>query len=124
MKKVSVFMITYNHEKYVEQAIKSIVTQKVNFDFELVIGEDFSTDNTLAICKKYSARYPDIIKLLPSDKNHGLMGNAVRTLNACTGKYIAMCEGDDYWCDPYKLQKQVDFLETNSDYTICFSKVA
>src|SRR5271157_2282730 len=113
MKLVSVFMITYNHEKFVGQAIESIVTQKVNFDFELIIGEDCSTDNTLDICNKYAKQYPDIIKLFPSEKNYGMMGNTVRVLYACTGKYIAMCEGDDYWCDPYKLQKQIDFLEAN-----------
>lgn len=123
MKKVSVFMITYNHEKFVGQAIESIVTQKVNFDFELVVGEDFSTDNTFAICKQYADQYPDIVKLLPSDKNYGVMGNTVRVLHACTAKYIAMCEGDDYWCDPNKLQKQVDFLEANPDFTICFTDI-
>jgi glycosyltransferase involved in cell wall biosynthesis len=123
MKKVSVFQITYNHEKFIAEAIESIVSQVVDFEFELVIGEDCSRDNTRMICEQYAAKYPGIIKLLPSDKNYGAMGNTVRTLQACTGEYIAMCEGDDYWSDPHKLQKQIDFLEANPDYTICFSAV-
>ena len=116
-------MITYNHQAYIGEAIESIVSQKVNFDFELVIGEDHGTDNTRAICEQYAARYPKLIKLLPSDKNYGPMGNCFRVLDNCTGRYIAMCEGDDCWTDPYKLQKQVDFLEANPDYSICFSAV-
>jgi len=121
MKKVSVFLICYDHEKYIAKAIESIVTQKVNFDFELVIGEDFSKDNTRGVCEQYAALYPAIIKLLPSDKNYGPMGNTIRTLYACTGEYIAMCEGDDYWTDPHKLQKQANFLDANLDYSMCFS---
>jgi len=123
MKKVSVFLITYNHENYIGTAIERIVSQKVNFGFELVIGEDCSKDNTLAICEQYAAKYPDIIKLLPSDKNYGPMGNTIRTLYACKGDYIAMCEGDDYWTDNDKLQKQADFLDANPDYSMCFSDV-
>lgn len=113
---VSVFMITYNHEKYISQAIEGVLMQKTNFDFELVIGEDKSTDKTREICEKYASKYQNKIKLLPSDKHYGAMDNHNRTFKACTGKYIAMCEGDDYWTDPYKLQKQVDFLEKNPDY--------
>jgi glycosyltransferase involved in cell wall biosynthesis len=123
MKKVSVYLITYNHEKYIAQAIESIVSQKVNFEFELVIGEDLSKDNTRAICEQYSKAYPAIINLLPSDKNYGPIPNAIRTLAACTGKYIALCEGDDYWTDPCKLQKQADFMDTNEDFSLCFSDV-
>lgn len=123
MKAVSVFMITYNHERFVGEAIQSIVSQKTNFDFELVIGEDKSSDNTRAVCEQYASKYPDIIKLLPSDRNYGPMGNTIRVLEACTGKYVAMCEGDDYWTDTNKLQKQVDFLESHPDFTMCFSRV-
>jgi len=123
MKKVSVFLITYNHEKYIGTAIESIVSQNVNFDFELVIGEDYSKDKTRAICEQYAAKYPSIINLLPSDKNYGPMGNTIRTLYACTGTYIALCEGDDYWTDNNKLQKQADFLDANPDYSMCFSEV-
>ena len=123
MKKVSVFMITYNHAPFIAQAIESIVTQQVNFEFELVIGEDKSTDNTLAICQEYAAKYPGIIRLLPTDRNYGVMGNTVRVLEACKGTYIATCEGDDYWCDENKLQKQVDFLDANPDYSMCFTAI-
>jgi glycosyltransferase involved in cell wall biosynthesis len=123
MKTVSIFVITYNHEKFIAQAIESIVAQKVNFDYEIVIGEDFSKDSTRAICEEYARKYPGLITLLPSDKNYGPQGNTIRTLYACTGKYIALCEGDDYWTDDNKLQKQVDFLEAHPDFTICFSSV-
>lgn len=121
MKLVSVFLITYKHEQFIGQAIESIVSQKVNFDFELVIGEDYSPDNTRAICEQYAQKYPNIIKLLPSDRNYGPMPNTIRTLQECTGKYIALCEGDDYWIDPLKLQKQVDFLEAHPDFSMTFA---
>lgn len=112
---VSICMITYNHEKYIYEAIESVLMQKLQGNFELVIGEDYSTDKTRMICEKYAEKYPEIIKLLPSEKNLGVIPNFIRTLQACTGIYIALCEGDDYWTDPCKLQKQVDFLETNKD---------
>lgn len=120
---VSVCMITYNHELFVKQAIEGVLMQKVNFPIELVIGEDSSTDSTQKICEDYAQKYRGIIKLLPSEKNLGMMPNFISTLQACTGKYIALCEGDDYWTDPYKLQQQVDFLELNPDYALCFHDV-
>lgn len=120
MIQVSVCMISYNHESFIRDAIEGVLMQKTNFCFELVIGEDCSIDNTRKICESYQIRYPDIIKLLPSDNNLGVMPNFIRTLNACKGEFIAFCEGDDYWTDPYKLQKQVDVLESNMDYSICF----
>lgn len=123
MVKVSVFMITYNHEKYIAKAIESIVNQKTNFSFELVIGEDASPDGTRAICEQYRQQYPSIINLLPNTGNIGPMPNTLRVLAACTGAYIALCEGDDYWISPDKLQKQVDFLDMHSDYSMCFSDV-
>ena len=114
---VSICMITYNHEKYITQAIEGVMMQQTNFSYQLILAEDYSTDNTLQICKRYEKLYPEKIKLLPQpNKNLGLMPNFLRTLNACTGKYIAICEGDDFWTDPMKLQKQVDFLEINSQY--------
>ena len=121
MKKVSVFLITYNHEAFIAQAIESIVTQQANFDFELVIGEDCSKDKTRAICEEYAAKYPDIINPLPSERNYGPMANTIRTFQACKGEYIALCEGDDYWAIPNKLQQQADFLDAHPDYTMCFS---
>jgi glycosyltransferase involved in cell wall biosynthesis len=120
MKMLSVCMITYNHENYIREAIESVIMQKTEFEIELVIGEDFSPDTTKAICQKYAERYPQIIRILPSEKNLGTMPNFIRTLEACAGKYIAICEGDDYWTDPLKLQKQVDFLEANPEYSFVF----
>lgn len=113
---VSVCVITFNHETYISETLEGILNQKINYDIEIVIGEDFSTDKTREICEEYSNKRRGIINLLPSEKNLGVMPNFIRTLNACKGKYIAICEGDDYWTDPYKLQKQVDFLEGNPEY--------
>jgi glycosyltransferase involved in cell wall biosynthesis len=113
-------MITYNHEKFIREAIDSVIQQKTRFEIELIIGEDFSTDKTRIICLEYSKEYPNLIHLLPSTMNLGLMPNFIRTLNACKGVYVSLCEGDDYWTDPYKLQKQVDFLESNPGYAMCF----
>lgn len=116
---VSICMITYNHANYIEAAIKSIVEQETNFDYQLVIGDDCSKDGTRTICEQYANQYPQKIKLLPSDKNWGMMPNFIRTLQACSGKYIAICEGDDYWTNPHKLQKQIDFLEQHQDFSLC-----
>ena len=112
---LSVCMITYNQEAFIAQAIEGILRQKCNFSFELVIGEDFSSDSTRTICEEY-AKNNNIVKLLQSNENLGMMSNFSRTIDNCNGKYIAICEGDDYWTDPYKLQKQVDFLEANPDF--------
>lgn len=120
---VNIFMVAYNHEPYIAQAIESVLVQKTNFDYQLVIGEDCSTDGTRDIVKKYADKYPNKIKAILNSKNIGAMPNADQVFKACTGKYIAMLEGDDYWTDPYKLQKQVDFLERNMDFAICFHKV-
>jgi len=115
---VSVCMITYNHESFIRQAIDSVLFQNASIGFELVIGEDCSTDGTRGICEEYANTHKQI-RLLPSLKNLGLMPNFIRTLQACHGKYTAICEGDDYWTNPLKLQKQIDFLETNSLYAGC-----
>jgi glycosyltransferase involved in cell wall biosynthesis len=120
--KVSVCMITYNHEKFLAQAIESVMMQEALFDYELVIGEDCSTDATRQICMAYQSKYPDKIRLLLPEKNLGMMPNFVQTLNACKGQYIAILDGDDYWTSPYKLQKQVAFLDAHSDYAICFTR--
>lgn len=118
--KLSVCMVTYNHENFIKQAIESVLMQKTNFSYELVIGEDCSTDKTKEIVIKYQNKYPNIIKTLINNKNLGAGLNFIQTLKACKSEYIALLEGDDYWTDPYKLQKQVDFLENNPDFTICF----
>lgn len=117
---VSIFMITYNHEKYIAQALESILMQKVDFEYEIIIGDDYSTDKTRDILKSYKERYPERIKLILRDKNIGVTNNVIEVYKNCTGKYIAMLEGDDYWTDKNKLQIQVDFLEDNIEYSGCF----
>ncbi len=122
---VAVYVVTYNHERYIAQTIESIVNQKTDFKFKLFIGEDCSKDNTRAICKEYEKKYPDIIEAIYTTENN-LKVNCDNISRACVNsgaKYIAICEGDDYWIDPYKLQKQADFLESHSDYSMCFSAV-
>ncbi len=113
---VSVCMITYNHENLIKDAIEGILMQKTSFPIELIIGEDCSTDNTRKIVEDYEEKYPEIIFAQYSEKNLGMINNFLKVLQAARGKYIALCEGDDYWIDPLKLQKQVDFLEANPDY--------
>ncbi len=120
---VSVLMITYNHEKYITQAIDSVLKQKTNFEFEIVIGEDCSTDRTREIILEYKSRHSDKIKLLLQETNKGAIQNFIDTFRLCNGEYIAFLEGDDYWIDPYKLQKQVDFLEANPDYGLVHTNV-
>ncbi len=117
---VSVVCITYNHEKFISQAINSFLMQKTDFPIEIVIGEDCSTDRTREICLQYQQEFPNIINLITSEKNVGMKENFVRTFESAKGKYIALCDGDDYWIDDRKLQLQVDFLEKNQDYSICF----
>jgi glycosyltransferase involved in cell wall biosynthesis len=117
---VSICMITFRHQAFIRQAIEGVMMQQTSFPIELVIGEDLSDDGTRAICDEMAQQYGERIRLLPSDKNYGQNNNLHRTIQACTGKYIALCEGDDYWIDPCKLQKQVDFLENNNGYVMCF----
>lgn len=123
--KVSVCMITYNHERFVRQAIENVLTQEVDFEYELVIGEDCSTDGTRQIVVEYARKHPERIRPLLHDHNLGLMGkgNFLAVYKACSGQYVAMCEGDDYWTDPHKLQKQVDFLEAHPECSMCFHNV-
>ena len=118
---VSVSMIAYNQEQYIEQALDSVLAQKTNFPFEIVIGDDVSTDKTVAICEAYSQKYPDIIRVLKNTVNVGMMANHTRTFKQCRGKYIATLESDDYWIDEFKLQKQIDALESDEKMTICFT---
>ncbi len=117
--KLSVMMITYNHEQFIEQAIRSALGQQTDFDYEIVIGEDCSTDRTREIVMDFYRRYPErIVPVLP-EQNVGMMRNFMDTLSACRGQYIAFLEGDDYWASRDKLQRQVDFLDTHPDYAIC-----
>lgn len=119
---LSVVTITYNHEPYIAKCIEGVLMQKVNFPMEFIIAEDCSTDGTRAICEEYAAKYPELIRLITSETNIGYNPNELRAMKAAKGKYIAYCEGDDYWTDPLKLQKQVDFLESHSDYSVCFHR--
>lgn len=116
---VSIFCMVYNQEKYVAQTIEGFLMQKTNFSTVMVIGEDASTDGSKEVILKYATTYPGKFKLLLSDKNFGAHKNQEKVLKHCTGKYIAMCEGDDYWTDSLKLQKQVDFLEANPQLVAC-----
>jgi glycosyltransferase involved in cell wall biosynthesis len=116
---VSVIMITYAHEKYIQQAINGVLMQNVNFHVELIIADDCSKDNTESIVSSYS-NHPNYnwIKYTKHRINKGMMLNLIWSLKQAKGKYIALCEGDDYWTDPLKLQKQVDFLQTNSNVVL------
>jgi len=118
--KLSVLMITYNHENFIEQAVRSVMMQETNFEYELVIGEDCSTDRTREIALRLKEEFPNKIRLLLHDNNIGMIPNMIATYNACTGEYIALCEGDDYWTVPEKLQSQVDYLEVHPDCRVCF----
>ena len=120
---VAVWMVTYNHGEFIENAIESAMMQKSTFKYKLFIGEDNSTDKTREICKKLKEKYAHKIELILHKKNIGANPNGIYMYKKCFesgAKYIAMLEGDDYWTDPYKLQKQVDFLETNSSLVGCF----
>lgn len=119
---VSVFVMVYNHELYLKECLDGILMQQCNFNYDIVVGEDFSTDNSRNILLEYQKKYPGKFRLLLHEQNIGAVTNQNSVLAACTGIYLAICEGDDYWTDPLKLQKQVDFLEANPDYSICFHR--
>ncbi|CAN5797917.1 hypothetical protein BH23THE1_BH23THE1_31010 [soil metagenome] len=125
--KVSILCLTYNHVKFIRQALDSFLMQKTDFDFEVLINDDCSTDGTVEIIKEYQKKYPQIIK--PVFQKENLYSKGIRNmmtrflLPKAQGKHIALCEGDDYWTDPNKLQLQVDFLEKNTDYALCFHPV-
>lgn len=118
---VSIDCITYNQEKYIAQAIESFLMQETDFAFEILIHDDCSTDNTVPIVKAYEKKYPNIIKVIYEKENQYSKGRQVSEINCANarGKYIAVCEGDDYWTSPYKLQKQVDFMEKHPEYSLC-----
>lgn len=123
---VVVWMVTYNHEDFLEQAIESVMMQQTDFSYKLFIGEDFSLDSTRTICENLKSKYPDKIELFLHEKNIGSTANGIYMYEQCfksNAKYIALCEGDDYWTDSLKLQKQVDFLEANTEYVLCYHPV-
>lgn len=122
---VTIHCTTYNHEPYMRQCLEGFVMQKTNFHFEAIVHDDASTDGTAAIIREYAERYPTIIKPIYETENQYSKhdDSILRTMYEYThGKYIAICEGDDYWIDPLKLQKQVDFLENHLDYGLIHTK--
>lgn len=122
---VSVIMITYGHDKYIKQAIEGVLMQECNFEIELILSNDCSPDNTNKVVNEIIKNHPksNIIKYTEHKKNLGANNNFIWAISQVNGKYIALCEGDDYWIDPLKLQKQVEFLENNNDFSICFHDV-
>ncbi|SHN72973.1 glycosyltransferase [Desulfovibrio litoralis] len=121
--KLQIHCITYNHEKFIADTLKGFVKQKTNFPFEAIVADDCSTDNTRQIISVFADKYPHIIKPVFREKNIGVWGNFVNTADLLKSQYVAMCEGDDYWTDPNKLQKQVDFLDAHPDCSLCFHPV-
>lgn len=120
---VSIRCLTYNHEKYIRDTLEGFVMQKTSFRFEAIVHDDASTDGTANIIREYAEKYPDIIKPIYETENQYSKhdGSLKRILDEhVVGKYVALCEGDDCWTDPNKLQKQVDFLEAHPDYSLCF----
>ena len=129
---VSLCCITYNHVDYVKKALDGFLMQKTNFTYEVCIGEDDSSDGTREICQHYAKKHPELIRLFLRNRkdvtyiNGHATGsyNFIETLKECKGEYIALCEGDDYWIDSCKLQKQVEFLVANKEYIMCYHKVS
>lgn len=114
--KVSICMVTYNHDKFIAQAIESVLNQRTSFDYELVIGEDCSTDKTREIVLKYANKYPDKIRPMIREKNMGSAQNSLQVLSECRGRYIAFLEGDDYWTDPLKIEIQSNLLDADIEH--------
>ena len=120
---LSAYIITYNHRNHIKQAIESVLMQRVNFDWEIVIADDYSTDGTREIIEHYAKLYPQLIRTILQTKNVGACRNWLELLDSLRGRYVACLDGDDYWTDPSKLQKQVDFLESNQGFALCFHQV-
>jgi len=116
---VSICCICYNQEQYIRQALDGFVMQQTTFPFEVVISDDCSKDDTRKIIAEYKEKYPNVIRDISPEKNKGSMSNWWYVQDCAKGKYVAICEGDDYWTDPLKLQKQVDFLESHPDFSMC-----
>ncbi len=121
---VTIFCIVYNSRQYIQQCLDAFLKQKTNYKFEIVIHDDASTDGTKEIIENYSKKYPDIIRPFYEEENQYSKGNITKIIKELykksKGKYLAQCDGDDYWCDEYKLQKQVDFMEAHPDYVLCY----
>lgn len=122
MPKVSVLIITYNHKRFIRKAIDSALAQETSFPVEILVGDDFSTDGTRDIVQEYERQYPDRVKAVLQPRNLGMNGglNCLETLKLAKGEYYAIMDGDDYWTDPHKLQKQADYLDAHPDYSAVF----
>ena len=115
---ISVIVATYNQEDTIRRTLDSILMQQCHIPYEIVIGEDCSTDSTRSICEEYVKEHPDTIRLFANKKNKGVINNYIDCILECRGKYIADCAGDDFWTDPLKLEKEVTILETHDDVTL------
>jgi glycosyltransferase involved in cell wall biosynthesis len=120
---ISVCVITFNHEQFIAEAINSILAQKIDVPYEIVISDDKSADRTRSLCQDLADQHPGLITLLPEKENLGITGNFYRALSSCRGRYIAICEGDDYWIDDGKLAMQFSFLEENAGYGLVYTDV-
>ena len=118
--KVSVLVMTYNHEKFISQALESVAMQETNFEYEILISEDCSTDRTREIVMDFQKAYPEKVRLLLSEQNIHSNEIVVRGIRAARGQYIALLDGDDYWTSPHKLQKQADFLDRHPECSLSF----
>ncbi len=123
MMKLSILLVCYNHEQYIEQCLQGIIIQKAGFDFEVVIADDYSTDQTVSIIKDALNEHKIDYNLLESAENLGLEGNYKRGFKACRGEYIAVMEGDDYWTNPNRLQKHIDFLDSHRECSMSFNRL-
>lgn len=125
---VSIVIVTYQHAKYIKDCLEGALSQKTTFPVEIIVGEDESNDGTREICQEYADKHPETIRLFLRSRKDVIYINGkatgrfnfIETVLEAKGKYLALCEGDDFWTDPLKLQKQIDFLETNPDFAVCF----
>ena len=120
---VSIISITYNQENYIKDALNSFLSQNINFPLEIIVADDHSSDKTPMIISQYHEKNPNVLKPVLRNKNVGAVNNCISAMQMARGKYIALCEGDDYWTSPNKLQKQIDLLESNPKISICFHPV-
>ncbi|MFU8817190.1 MAG: glycosyltransferase family 2 protein, partial [Pseudomonadales bacterium] len=120
---VSVAVVTYGHEGYIERCLQGILKQRTTFPFEVVVGTDCSPDRTDAIVRDYACRFPEIVRAIFRDENVGPLANNRDVLEKARGQYLAVCDGDDEWTDPFKLQKQVAWLEQHPDTVLVFTDI-
>lgn len=120
---VSVVMVAYNAERVLDEAIRGVVRQRARFGFELIVADDASTDDTYSIAMRWAKEFPDIVRVVRHPENIGMQRNYVEALKLCRGKYIAMCDGDDYWICRSKLRRQVEYMESHPECSVCFHRV-